>query len=569
MRRRPGAPAKGGDARRVGRRRLGPGGRCAGGAPGGLLRRGAPLARGRADRRLPDPVRARPRRDGDGVPRRPRGRRVPEKGRHQAHASGHRERGRAAAVPERTPDRGVARSPQHRAPARRRVDGGGRALLRSRVRRGRAAHRVVRPPAAVGRGPPRALPGNLRRRAARAPGPRRAPRHQARQHLRHVRRRAEAARLRHRQAAPARGRGRNGGGDRNPDAAHDPRVREPRAGARPSRDDRERRVLARRRAVRAALGPPAVPRHDGRPGGVDPGRLRAGSRATERGGDAEGTRGRGAGGRARRNDRRPGAAAARRPRRDRPEGDAQGTRAALCLRGPDVRGHRAAPRGRSRAGAPRHGGVSGRQVRAPPSGGSRGGGARARRARRRSRDDRAGGAPRAGRRGPGAAAIQRRAPAREFVSERVPRFDQAASGLDAGAPAARAEGPRLPRQPVAGGERGRVAAAGPRGRIPASRRPAGQPRRGLRDARRHGGRAGQPAQVRGPAREAGAARGRPCRRTGWISHGPTAVWPTRSHWTATPPAPSSSHARRSRSSPRSRRRTRQTRKSSTPLPARS
>ncbi len=54
------------------------------------------------------------------------------------------------------------------------------------------------------------------------------------------------------------------GGDRHPDAAHDPRVREPRAGARPPRHDRERRLFARRRAVRVALGPPAVPCHDRR-----------------------------------------------------------------------------------------------------------------------------------------------------------------------------------------------------------------------------------------------------------------------------------------------------------------
>ena len=66
----------------------------------------------------------------------------------------------------------------------------------------------------------------------------------------------EAARLRHRQAALAGGfRGR---GDRDPRASHDAGLRQPGADPRAKDHHRERRVRARRRSLRAAVGPASV-----------------------------------------------------------------------------------------------------------------------------------------------------------------------------------------------------------------------------------------------------------------------------------------------------------------------
>ena len=77
------------------------------------------------------------------------------------------------------PDPRAARASAHRAPARRRRDGGRAAVLRHGARRGRADHRVLpraRPPR---RGPPPPARRLLRRRGGGAPQPRRPPRPEA------------------------------------------------------------------------------------------------------------------------------------------------------------------------------------------------------------------------------------------------------------------------------------------------------------------------------------------------------------------------------------------------------
>ena len=85
------------------------------------------------------------------------------------------------------------------------------------------------------------------------------PRPQALEHPGQRRRRAEAARLRHRPAAATRRRGRVGRHTARA-ARADAGVRKPGAAARRAGHDRERRLFARRRAVPAADRPAAVPR---------------------------------------------------------------------------------------------------------------------------------------------------------------------------------------------------------------------------------------------------------------------------------------------------------------------
>ncbi len=149
--------------------------------------------------------------------------------------------------------------------------------------------------------------------------------------------RAQAARLRHREAALGRRRYGVLGADRDARSPADPGVREPRAGARPPGHDGQRRLLPRRDPLRAPLGREALPDRDRRPGRARPAGVRAGPGAAEH---ADG-----------------GALA--RPRRDRPEGDAQGAGAAL---------RRRPRRSRRTSGAFSRGGRSRRGGPRPPTG---------------------------------------------------------------------------------------------------------------------------------------------------------------------------------------------------------
>ena len=80
------------------------------------------IACGRSDRRLRGPRGARARRDGNGLPRAPRRRGVREAGRAQGDPTRHGRRARRQALPRRAPDLGLARSSQHRAAPGRRDD---------------------------------------------------------------------------------------------------------------------------------------------------------------------------------------------------------------------------------------------------------------------------------------------------------------------------------------------------------------------------------------------------------------------------------------------------------------
>src|SRR5690606_17616152 len=84
-----------------------------------------------------------------------------------------------APLPPRAADPRLPRAPQHRAPPGRRRDSGWPALPRHGVHRRRADRGVLRPAQARHPRAPRTAPRRLRRGAARAPAPRRAPGHQA------------------------------------------------------------------------------------------------------------------------------------------------------------------------------------------------------------------------------------------------------------------------------------------------------------------------------------------------------------------------------------------------------
>ncbi|CAA9515813.1 MAG: Serine/threonine protein kinase PrkC, regulator of stationary phase, partial [uncultured Solirubrobacteraceae bacterium] len=272
----------------------------------------------------------------DGLPRVRLDARAP--GRDQAHAP----RDRAGLRPARAlPPRGARRRPAL-APAHRRRDrrgrGGGPAVHRLRVRRGRDAqepHPAPRP--AADRGVHR-LRDRDRPRARRRPrAAHRPPRRQAaeRPHRRGGLRQGHG--LRDRPLA------RRGGPDRRrPRPRHDG-LRLPRAGARPRRQRAVRHLLARRRALRDARRRGPLQRRE--PG---------------RGGDEARPRG---------PARRPVAASRglRVARGDRRADDRQGPRPALPRR-PDA-GLRARERARDRGGAlrPDHGRGHGRP--AHPSGG--------------------------------------------------------------------------------------------------------------------------------------------------------------------------------------------------------
>ena len=121
---------------------------------------------------------------------------------------------------------------------RRRRNRGRQSLPRDGVRARRAARSLLRSAAARAARAAAAVPRHLQRRPVRAPEPGRAPRPEAREHSRDGGRRAEAARLRHRQA-PRRRRSRSGDGAHAHErpAAH-AGVREPRTDSRPTGDDR-------------------------------------------------------------------------------------------------------------------------------------------------------------------------------------------------------------------------------------------------------------------------------------------------------------------------------------------
>ena len=300
--------------------------------------------------------------------------------------------------------------PEHRAAARRRHDGRRASPTSSwstsraqplidvlrRQRRSRLAERL------------RLFRRGLRGRPVRPPEPRRPPRPQARQHP--GRRRTGSPKLLDFGIAKLLTREGAGSTAAETDgrfrADADARVREPRAGARRAGDDRERRLLARRRPLRAAGRPAAVPRSSRvRSGGSAACRLRAG----------------------------PGAGRARRRGAGRSRATSTRSSSRRCARSRSaatprprqlVGGHAPLPGGAARRGAPRDDRLSRGQVRAAaPRGRGRGGGrprrARRRRRSRRSREARA--RPRG--RGPRRAALQRRAPARQLVPLRVPRRD--------------------------------------------------------------------------------------------------------------------------------------------------
>ena len=123
---------------------------------------------------------------------------------------------RVAPLPRRAADPRLARASEHRPAARRRHHRRRAAVPGDGARRGRADRRLLptRSRLTVAERLRLFLRG-LRRGEPRPPQPGRPPRHQAVQHPGHAGRRAQAARLRHRQAA-RRGAGADGGADPRP-----------------------------------------------------------------------------------------------------------------------------------------------------------------------------------------------------------------------------------------------------------------------------------------------------------------------------------------------------------------
>ena len=276
-------------------------------------------------------------------------------------------------------------------------------------------------------------------------------------------RRAQAARLRPRQAPAAR-RGRAPRSDGNGAAHPDARLRQPRTGPGRAHHDLHRHLLARRRSLRVTDGKAAVWWSAGLVRRHRPRRLRTGARAA-----------------------RP----RKRSRQRHPDGPAQGARAPVSLRR-GARRRPAAPAGGPPGRGPQgHGRLPGREVRLAPPRGHRGGGARRARPGGRARDRDLPGPDRPGRARRGGAPLRRRAPARQLVSVRVPRRHQGPARSHARARARRAPGARVPREAV--------------GRAPRRRRAPARARRGLREgragpgrplrvaSRRHRGRAQEPS----------------------------------------------------------------------------
>ncbi len=125
-------------------------------------------------------------------------------------------------------------------------------------RRGTATRSLLRRPQARRARPSRADGASARRGRVRAPESARAPRPQAREHLRHRRWRREVAGLRHREAARRRGR-LGSGNDARVRARDDAGVRLARTGARRARDCGHGHLLARRGALPIAHGPARAP----------------------------------------------------------------------------------------------------------------------------------------------------------------------------------------------------------------------------------------------------------------------------------------------------------------------
>ncbi len=234
-------------------------------------RRGAGASRGssgrprrRAHRSVSHRAQPRPRRHGRGLPRGARRRAIQATGGDQAGATRPAVAQCSGSAEARAPDPRDARPSEHRAAVRRRHDHGRHAVHRHGVCRRRADRHLLRFALAQRGAAAAAVPDRLLGGAPRAPEPHRPPRPQAVEHPRGARRRAQAARLRHRQDAR-----------RPPDDAHDggdagrlPRAhagpRQPGTDSRRSDHDGERHVRARRRAVRVAVRLQAV-RVEGQP----------------------------------------------------------------------------------------------------------------------------------------------------------------------------------------------------------------------------------------------------------------------------------------------------------------
>ena len=256
---------------------------------------------------------------------------------------------------------------------------------------GAADRRLLRLARPRHRGAAGAVPQGLRGGAVRAPEPRHPSRHQAGQRPGHRGRHAQAARLRHRQAAQPRDGRPDARADRGRAAADDARVRQPRAGARRAGHDRHRRLLARRPALRAADRAPAVPHHQPRARRDRARRLRVASRCGRARRSRNGRIGPAdrcsTGDRRRRRrprplqqplprdrhrqDRAAAAPARRRSRQHRAQGAQQGAGAALRLGRPVRRGRPPAPAGSAGDGAQGHARLSRVEVRRAATGPSR------------------------------------------------------------------------------------------------------------------------------------------------------------------------------------------------------
>ena len=187
---------------------------------------------------------------GDGLRGRARRRSIPTAGRDQDHQARDGHGLRARPIPARAADSGLARSSAHRAPARRRRDGGRLALLRDGIRRRRADHRLLPTPPAFAQREAEALPQGLLRRAARASETGRPPRPQTEQHPGHRTGNGAPklldfgiAKLLTPDPGEAHHANRDGAAD------DDARLRQPGTGARAADHDGDRRLFARRRAL--------------------------------------------------------------------------------------------------------------------------------------------------------------------------------------------------------------------------------------------------------------------------------------------------------------------------------
>ncbi len=164
-------------------------------------------------RRLSHRGGSRPRRHERGLQGRSRRRRVPEGSRDQGAAAGLRHEVPAEALQGRNADPRVARSPEHRAPARCRQHRGRPALSRDGAHPGAADRRATAREHKLGlRARLDLFRTALQRRAVRASAPDGSRRPEVQQRARLGERHGEAARLRHRAAAES---ARSGDGSRS------------------------------------------------------------------------------------------------------------------------------------------------------------------------------------------------------------------------------------------------------------------------------------------------------------------------------------------------------------------